>query len=188
MHAQCFGFAYVTFDLCYSLQFMTRFSRMRRCRLTPSTDPACRHTQSAAREIKFFFPRVSVDPVPDKLEAKAYLERQLGPALTRGLVELSKGRPTTDEVAALQWLSAWLLDNNPNKPRVRMVEEFPLPEDLVDDESGFVRHQAVDIELMEQSAVKIQAHIRGTLARRRLANKRAALEKDKKEVEEVGQR
>lgn len=167
---------------------MTRFSRMRRCRLTPSTDPACRHTQSAAREIKFFFPRVSVDPVPDKLEAKAYLERQLGPALTRGLVELSKGRPTTDEVAALQWLSAWLLDNNPNKPRVRMVEEFPLPEDLVDDESGFVRHQAVDIELMEQSAVKIQAHIRGTLARRRLANKRAALEKDKKEVEEVGQR
>lgn len=122
----------------------------------------------------------------------SYLHKRLGPALTRGLVELSKGRPTTDEHAALRWLSAWLLDNNPNKPRVRMVEEFPMDDAQDDDDARFLAAAKPDVSEMEASAVRIQAHMRGALARKQVAEKRKQLAaaregvaQEEKEVDEV---
>ncbi|CAH8643931.1 unnamed protein product [Heterobilharzia americana] len=69
---------------------------------------------SAEREIRFFFPDTVVEPIPVRLAAKDYLARNVNPTLLRGLTELCKQKPK-DPVL---WLADWLLENNPNRPRL----------------------------------------------------------------------
>jgi nucleoside-diphosphate kinase len=70
--------------------------------------------KSARREIKFFFPKISVDPMLTREETKEYIEQELNTVLIEGLTKLAKEKPKEP----LKWLANWLLDNNPNKPKV----------------------------------------------------------------------
>ncbi|XP_042235672.1 nucleoside diphosphate kinase homolog 5-like [Homarus americanus] len=67
---------------------------------------------SAQREIKFFFPDLTLEPVLTGEGAKEYLSHAVSPTLVRALTELCKVRPEDPIV----WLADWLLVNNPNKP------------------------------------------------------------------------
>lgn len=67
---------------------------------------------SAQREIKFFFPDLTLEPVLTGEGAKEYLSHAVSPTLVRALTELCKVRPDDPIV----WLADWLLVNNPNKP------------------------------------------------------------------------
>ncbi|XP_050702561.1 nucleoside diphosphate kinase homolog 5-like [Eriocheir sinensis] len=69
---------------------------------------------SAAREIKFFFPDLTLEPVLTGEGAKEYLSHAVSPTLVKALTELCKVRPEDPIV----WLADWLLVNNPNKPHV----------------------------------------------------------------------
>ena len=79
---------------------------------------------SAAREIKFFFPRlVAPGPVKTGAAASEYLSgllatptKTLNEVLVDGLVELCKAKPTG--LDAVRWLGEWLITNNPNRPGV----------------------------------------------------------------------
>jgi len=62
---------------------------------------------SASREIKFFFPTLTLDAPLRGEGARAYLSHTVSPLLVRGLTELCKTRPD-DPVA---WLADWLLAN-----------------------------------------------------------------------------
>ncbi|XP_005109996.1 nucleoside diphosphate kinase homolog 5 [Aplysia californica] len=70
---------------------------------------------SSQREIRFFFPDSIVEPVATGQAAKDYLSKSVNPTLLKGLTDLAKKKPE-DPVL---WLADWLLENNPNKPRVR---------------------------------------------------------------------
>eukprot|EP00128_Syssomonas_multiformis_P000034 Colp12_sorted_trinity150504_noHs@5425 len=86
-------------------------------------------TQSAAREILFMFPQTILEPLPTSAQAKEAITKNLNPVLLRGLIELCKVKPSDP----ISWLGKWLLDNNPNKPRVTEPPEvapyITLPED-----------------------------------------------------------
>jgi hypothetical protein len=84
--------------------------------------------QSAAREIRFFFPEgvhlyrlekiiliiIAVcEPLPSS--ARDYITRSITPTLLRGLAALCKAKPE----APVSWLADWLAANNPNKPVVQ---------------------------------------------------------------------
>ncbi|XP_076034724.1 nucleoside diphosphate kinase homolog 5-like [Oratosquilla oratoria] len=69
---------------------------------------------SAQREIKFFFPDLTLEPVLTGEGAKEYLSYAVSPTLVRALTELCKVRPEDPIV----WLADWLMVNNPNKPAV----------------------------------------------------------------------
>lgn len=69
---------------------------------------------SAHREVKFFFPDLTLEPVLTGEGAKEYLSNAVSPTLVRALTELCKVRPEDPIV----WLADWLLVNNPNKPPV----------------------------------------------------------------------
>ncbi|CAF0711256.1 unnamed protein product [Brachionus calyciflorus] len=78
---------------------------------------------SAEREIRFFFGRSIVEPIPTDQAAKDYLEGKLNPTILKALTQLCKEKPH-DPVT---WLADWLLANNPYKPlvntRVTVVEQ-----------------------------------------------------------------
>ncbi|XP_028408300.1 nucleoside diphosphate kinase homolog 5-like [Dendronephthya gigantea] len=69
---------------------------------------------SAEREIHFFFPNCIVEPVSYGQDAKDYLSRTINSTMIKGLTELCKKKPEEP----LLWLSDWLIENNPNKPRI----------------------------------------------------------------------
>lgn len=69
---------------------------------------------SAEREIRFFFGRSVIEPVPNGQAAKDYLENKLNPTLLKGLASLCKEKPEDP----LSYLADWLLANNPYKPLV----------------------------------------------------------------------
>ncbi|KAI9218673.1 nucleoside diphosphate kinase [Blastocladiella britannica] len=69
--------------------------------------------KSADREIRFFFPNATVEPLPDSTQIATFLEASVYPTLTKGLVQLCTEKPTNPT----EWLGKWLLQNNPNKPR-----------------------------------------------------------------------
>ncbi|KAK8379479.1 hypothetical protein O3P69_019409 [Scylla paramamosain] len=69
---------------------------------------------SAAREVKFFFPDLTLEPVLTGEGAKEYLSHAVSPTLVKALTELCKVRPDDPIV----WLADWLLVHNPNKPQV----------------------------------------------------------------------
>ena len=73
---------------------------------------------AAFAEVKFFFPKTLVDPLPSNKEAQQYASERLVPTLTTGLVELCTVKPANP----VEWLANWLIDNNPNKPAVAAYE------------------------------------------------------------------
>jgi len=96
--------------------------------------------KAAALEIRFFFPEMSADPIPDDNEVRDFLFRKsavsamdlktlsdaeatnfqadptLQQLLSNGLVGLCQVKPKG--LGAAQWLSSWLEENNPNGPKV----------------------------------------------------------------------
>jgi len=87
---------------------------------------ACHGSDSvvaSARELAFFFPRMAraAKPPPGQTPATQYVENELQPVLTKALTQLCKEKPPDP----LRWLSSWILENNPNKPRIELP---PKPE------------------------------------------------------------
>jgi nucleoside-diphosphate kinase len=85
---------------------------------TDSTQNACHgsdSTQSAARELRVFFPQLVAEPVPSAAAVGEFMASQVNPVLTKGLTELVKVRPSDP----VRWLAYWLLENNPHAPRVQ---------------------------------------------------------------------
>ncbi|KAJ3157024.1 NME NM23 member 5 [Geranomyces variabilis] len=70
---------------------------------------------SVERDLRLFFPDTPVQPPPTSDEAKAILETTVYPTLLQGLTQLCKEKPANPTA----WLGTWLLDNNPNKPRIQ---------------------------------------------------------------------
>mmetsp|Transcript_66682 Transcript_66682/g.171704 ORF Transcript_66682/g.171704 Transcript_66682/m.171704 type:complete len:1489 (-) Transcript_66682:73-4539(-) len=93
--------------------------------------------KSAAREVRFFFPQMGADPIPDDNEVRDFLFRKSAGAsmdlrslsantasdysvdptlqqlLSQGLMALCQVQPKGLE--AVKWLSRWLSENDPNK-------------------------------------------------------------------------
>ncbi|XP_051505301.1 nucleoside diphosphate kinase homolog 5-like isoform X2 [Myxocyprinus asiaticus] len=77
---------------------------------------------AAEREIRFIFPNSVIEPIPMGDTTKDYLSRYVSPTLLNGLTELCKRKPADPYT----WLADWLLNNNPNKPKISagtVVEE-----------------------------------------------------------------
>lgn len=70
------------------------------------------NASSAFQELKFFFPKALVDPVPTGKQAKDYVTQALTPTLTQGLVELCRTKPANP----VEWLAKWLIAHNPSAP------------------------------------------------------------------------
>ncbi|XP_043197319.1 nucleoside diphosphate kinase homolog 5-like [Amphibalanus amphitrite] len=68
--------------------------------------------ESAEREIRFFFPDVTLYPILSGMEARDFVDDYVSETLVRGLTELCKTKPA-DPVS---WLAEWLLNNNPYQP------------------------------------------------------------------------
>ncbi|KAJ4457364.1 putative nucleoside diphosphate kinase [Paratrimastix pyriformis] len=69
---------------------------------------------AARREINFFFPNKIVDPLPTEEETQTYLATHVNEVLADALTALCKAKPEDP----VKWLGAWLLENNPNQPRI----------------------------------------------------------------------
>ncbi|XP_041363572.1 nucleoside diphosphate kinase homolog 5-like [Gigantopelta aegis] len=77
---------------------------------------------TAQREIRFFFPNSVIEPVATGVAAVDYLSKTVNPTLLKGLTNLCKQKPEDPVI----WLADWLIENNPNKPRVaQMIVEEP---------------------------------------------------------------
>ncbi|KYQ48409.1 Nucleoside diphosphate kinase like protein 5 [Trachymyrmex zeteki] len=74
--------------------------------------------EQAEKEIHFFFPRFTTEPLLRDKMAEDFLWKTINPVLVKGLTMCCKQRP----VDPVLWLAHWLILNNPNKPK--------LPEDL----------------------------------------------------------
>jgi nucleoside diphosphate kinase len=135
---------------------------------------------SATREIRFFFPKLVMDPMPDAAAARALVVKQLQPTLVKGLTALCKAKPTADKLEAITWIAHWLLDNNPNKPRpmgtghdgdqavaAAFQGDLSFGVENEDDESD----DGMDIEKLEEelAATRLQAHFRGYTTRKKRA-------------------
>jgi len=79
---------------------------------------------SATREIHFFFPNAIIEPIASSQETKDYLSRTVNATLLKGLTELCKSKPADP----ILWLSDWLADNNPNKPRITEPGQYSVDE------------------------------------------------------------
>jgi nucleoside diphosphate kinase len=66
---------------------------------------------AAASELKFFFPRAVVQPL-SKADSRAYVESNLSPTISDGLVALARAKPDKP----IEWLAKWMLANNPFTP------------------------------------------------------------------------
>lgn len=73
--------------------------------------------ESAKREVKFFFPALSVEPLPRAEQVAIAIKEQLEPTLIGALTELCKAKPEEP----VRWLGNYLLTHNPNKPKVAQV-------------------------------------------------------------------
>ncbi|CAG9463901.1 unnamed protein product [Pedinophyceae sp. YPF-701] len=151
---------------------------------------------SAYREVKFFFPKLYIEPPRDQTWAKEYIEAELVPVLTKGLVELGHTRPTANKLEAVVWLADWLEHHNPNKAQLVVGrEEMPLGKEEVDAEEEFAAAElaqadsaqpeegeatraeaqaaaggegADDAAELEAAATKIQATFRGMQDRKKV--------------------
>ena len=71
---------------------------------------------AADRDVRFFFPRSVSDGVPADNEAREYVQAHLQEVLVRGLTEIAKTKPQDP----IRYLAEFLLNSNPNRPRVAM--------------------------------------------------------------------
>eukprot|EP00959_Pyramimonas_sp_CCMP1952_P168643 3523575-Pyramimonas_sp.AAC.1 len=141
---------------------------------------------SACREIRFFFPKLVQDPLPDSQAAKSYVQRELQPTLVKCLTTLCKVKPTADQLEAITWVANWLLDNNPNKPRPLSQDEaetLECEEEDADDEFEGEHHPEGDegenaVNAMEEqlAATRLQSHFRGYQTRKSMKAKRNSVE------------
>lgn len=143
---------------------------------------------SAARELKFFFPNLRLDPIPEGAAAREYVARELQPTLVQALSALAKEKPSANKLEAVKWLADWLRANNPNTPPSYSEAELPLnPDDEAASDGEFFETVAAtadaqdaanvvdaldDLEEMARAATKVQSHFRGHQARRSAAQKR----------------
>ncbi|KAI9096149.1 nucleoside diphosphate kinase [Phlyctochytrium arcticum] len=74
------------------------------------------------KDLRFFFPDTPVHPLPSADDAKQILETAVYPVLLQGLTQLCKEKPANPTV----WLGNWLLDNNPNKPKIQEPAEISI--------------------------------------------------------------
>jgi hypothetical protein len=114
------------------------------------------------REIKFFFPHRAPVAIPTTEEVNSFVKEKLEATLVTGLTLLAKEKPSRDPMAAIEWLGNWLLQNNPNKPRIFAPEELDITD--VDDEADFAPYIA-EMEAAEReqhdAATKVQSAFRG---------------------------
>ncbi|CAG0899016.1 unnamed protein product [Darwinula stevensoni] len=68
-------------------------------------------TESANRELQFFFPELTLNEVLEGERRDNYLDESLNPILMKGLYAVSKERPENP----VAWLADWLLANNPGQ-------------------------------------------------------------------------
>jgi len=106
---------------------------------TDQTANACHgsdSTESAAREIKFYFPEIGMNSaeldtkrsrniVEDYMAQRLGSDETLKEFLIRGLSELAKQKPGS-KLEVVEWFARWLLDNNPSKPQIEEPEEVDL--------------------------------------------------------------
>ncbi|KAI5077443.1 hypothetical protein GOP47_0007267 [Adiantum capillus-veneris] len=59
--------------------------------------------QEAIREIRFFFPTVVRDPLPDEASSKEYFDKHLRGTLLKGLTALAKAKPHSDPLHVIKW-------------------------------------------------------------------------------------
>lgn len=90
---------------------------------------------SAHREVKFFFPHRTAARAPSAPGGKVKIPATLEAALCKALTVLARDKPSQDPMAALAWLSDWLLNNNPSKPKIVAAQDLVLIN--VDDGSEF---------------------------------------------------
>jgi hypothetical protein len=55
---------------------------------------------------------------------QAYIEQKLNPTLLKALTALARAKPTSQPHEAVVFLANWLLEHNPNKPRVAVPDEL----------------------------------------------------------------
>ena len=154
---------------------------------TDNTMNACHGSDSplsAARELNFHFPKLTLEPLPNSEELEEYIKANIAETLNKALVTLCKEKPSANSTEALTFLANWMLKNNPNKPQMVAGADFPLNPEDEDDELEFL---ADDKELeLEAAATKVQASFRGFKAREEVKKKKeAAASEEAKTSEDV---
>lgn len=175
---------------------------------TDNTQNACHgsdSTNSARREILFFFPDISFPQLIDQTELRKYIKKELEPILTKGLTVLSKHKPSAGKLEATKFLAQWLLDNNPSKGRIVTDEDFELGEEEEEEDFELIfegakeidsnkpakkegeadgteeyaeeLEQGVDQLELEHAALKVQSHYRGFVARKEVKAKKESATK-----------
>ncbi|QDZ21196.1 nucleoside diphosphate kinase [Chloropicon primus] len=100
---------------------------------TDNTKNACHgsdSTNSARREVLFYFPDISFPQLVDQGDLRKYIKKELEPILKKGLTVLCKHKPSAGKLEATKFLAHWLLENNPNKGRIIMDgEDFDIGEE-----------------------------------------------------------
>ena len=96
---------------------------------------------SAAREIKFFFPSLVLEPLAEPDPAKDYITKKLQPALSKALTALAREKPSAEKFEAITFLANYLLNNNPNKPRIVTPDEWDPSVEEEDDDAEFANAQ-----------------------------------------------
>jgi len=137
--------------------------------------------QSAARELKFFFPKLILDPVPEGAAAREYIQANLSPTLVKGLAALCKEKPTAGKMEAISWLAEWLSANNPNKAQSFTEAQLVLnPEDEEEEDFEVIATADTeadpeagleDLEEQAKAATAVQSHFRGHIARKNMKAK-----------------
>jgi len=136
---------------------------------------------SAARELKFFFPKLILDPVPEGAAAREFIQSNLSPTLVKGLAALCKEKPTAGKMEAISWLADWLSANNPNKPMSFTEAQLVLdPEDEEEEDFAVIETANAeedpdagidDLEEQAKAATAVQSHFRGHQARKNMKQK-----------------
>ena len=174
---------------------------------TDNTMNACHGSDSplsAARELNFHFPKLTLEPLTNSEELEEYIKANIAETLNnKALVTLCKEKPSANSTEALTFLANWMLKNNPNKPQMVAGADFPLnPEDeddelefLADDKEEAAAEEAAEAEVtedaiedleLEAAATKVQASFRGFKAREEVKKKKeAAASEEAKTSEDV---
>ncbi|GAX76514.1 hypothetical protein CEUSTIGMA_g3960.t1 [Chlamydomonas eustigma] len=126
---------------------------------TDGTKNACHGSDSptsAGREVKFFFPALVIEPFLEPGNAKAFITDMLQPALAKALTALAREKPSAEKFEAITYLATFLLENNPNKPRIIMPDEWDPTMEEEDDEAEFA-HAQLTAAMVKQGAATSKA-------------------------------